>query len=93
MTSNAIPRKQLFTASCLALLVTSLSFGIRAGILGKLGTEFHLNGIRTGDDCCHGILGISAGGRDRRFYCRYHRYEKTAGNGLYFSPGRNRSDY
>ena len=48
MTSNAIPRKQLFTASCLALLVTSLSFGIRAGILGKLGTEFHLNGSELG---------------------------------------------
>src|SRR5579864_318637 len=48
MTSNAIPRKQLFTASCLALLVTSLSFGIRAGILGKLGTEFHLNASELG---------------------------------------------
>lgn len=44
MATNAIPRQQLFTASCLALLVTSLSFGIRAGILGKLGTEFNLNG-------------------------------------------------
>src|SRR6195952_2512442 len=48
MTSNAIPRKQLFTASCLALLVTSLSFGIRAGILGKLGTEFNLNASELG---------------------------------------------
>ncbi len=38
-----INRKQLFIASCLALLVTSLSFGIRAGILGKLGTEFQLS--------------------------------------------------
>lgn len=36
-------RSQLFVASCLALLVTSLSFGIRAGILGRLGTEFQLN--------------------------------------------------
>jgi len=43
MPSNTIPRQQLFTASCLALLVTSLSFGIRAGILGKLGTDFNLN--------------------------------------------------
>src|ERR1700682_4756410 len=48
MTSNAIPRKQLFTASCLALLVTSLSFGIRAGILGKLGTDFNLNASELG---------------------------------------------
>jgi hypothetical protein len=35
---NSINRQQLFVASCLALLVTSLSFGIRAGILGTLGT-------------------------------------------------------
>jgi MFS family permease len=36
-------RNQLFVASCLALLVTSLSFGIRAGILDRLGVQFHLN--------------------------------------------------
>ena len=40
---SAINRNQLFVASCLALLVTSLSFGIRAGILGRLGTEFQLS--------------------------------------------------
>lgn len=39
---KSINRKQLFIASCLALLVTSLSFGIRAGILGTLGTQFGL---------------------------------------------------
>src|SRR5256714_8666204 len=38
-----INRNQLFIASCLALLVTSLSFGIRAGILDRLGVKFHLN--------------------------------------------------
>ena len=48
MTSNAIPRKQLFRASCLALLVTSLSFGIRAGILGDLGVRFHLTASELG---------------------------------------------
>lgn len=36
-------RKQLFVASCLALLVTSLSFGIRAGLLGTWKTEFGLS--------------------------------------------------
>ncbi len=41
-------RSQLFVASCLALLVTSLSFGIRAGILGQLGTEFHLKAEELG---------------------------------------------
>jgi MFS family permease len=43
MSSGTISRNQLFWASCLALLVTSLSFGIRAGILNRLGVEFHLN--------------------------------------------------
>lgn len=38
-----IHRKQLFYASCLALLVTSLSFGIRAGILTDLGSGFQLS--------------------------------------------------
>ena len=37
-----IQRNKLFLASCLALLVTSLSFGIRAGILGRLGVKFSL---------------------------------------------------
>ncbi|CAL1518657.1 MFS transporter [Chitinophaga sp. MM2321] len=40
---QAINRSQLFWASCLALLVTSLSFGIRAGILNELGTGFQLS--------------------------------------------------
>jgi MFS family permease len=48
MSANAIPRKQLFTASCLALLVTSLSFGIRAGILNDLGVRFQLNASELG---------------------------------------------
>jgi MFS family permease len=48
MLPNVIARDKLFTASCLALLVTSLSFGIRAGILGKLGTEFNLTGSELG---------------------------------------------
>jgi MFS family permease len=45
---DSINRKQLFIGSCLALLVTSLSFGIRAGILGKLGTDFNLNATQLG---------------------------------------------
>ena len=47
MPSN-IQRQKLFWAACLALLVTSLSFGIRAGILNKLGTEFHLDASQLG---------------------------------------------
>jgi len=45
---SAIHRNQLFVASCLALLVTSLSFGIRAGILARLGVQFELNAAQLG---------------------------------------------
>jgi MFS family permease len=43
-----INRSGLFWASCMALLVTSLSFGIRAGILDTLGLEFQLNAQELG---------------------------------------------
>jgi len=43
-----INRTQLFRASCLSLLVTSLSFGIRAGILNDQGVRFHLNASELG---------------------------------------------
>ena len=39
-----IQRDKLFIASCLALLVTSLSFGIRAGNLSVWGDQFGLTG-------------------------------------------------
>jgi len=39
---EGINKQRLFIASCFALLVTSLTFGIRAGILGQLGTDFGL---------------------------------------------------
>lgn len=45
---QAVNRNQLFIASCLALLVTSLSFGIRAGILGQLGVDFALDKAELG---------------------------------------------
>ncbi len=45
---STIQRGQLFWASCLALLVTSLSFGIRAGILNKLGADFQLSASQLG---------------------------------------------
>lgn len=45
---KSINRNQLFVASCLALLVTSLSFGIRAGILDTLGTQFGLDRAQLG---------------------------------------------
>lgn len=43
-----IDRNKLFVASCVALLVTSLSFGIRAGVLSTHGTQFELSGAQLG---------------------------------------------
>jgi MFS family permease len=48
MQQPTIHRGRLFLASCLALLVTSLSFGIRAGILNQLGENFHLSASQLG---------------------------------------------
>lgn len=46
--TQTIKPSSLFWASCMALLVTSLSFGIRAGILNRLGVEFNLNASELG---------------------------------------------
>jgi len=43
-----IQTNKLFWASCLALLVTSLSFGIRAGMMAQLGADFYLNATQLG---------------------------------------------
>lgn len=39
----AIERNKLFTASCLALPVTSLSFAISAGMPNRVGLNFHFD--------------------------------------------------
>ncbi|MBE9601071.1 sugar MFS transporter [Pedobacter sp. MC2016-24] len=43
-----IHKTKLFWASCLALLVTSLSFGIRAGMMNQLALDFNLNASQLG---------------------------------------------
>jgi len=40
---ETINRTRLFNASCFALLVTSMTFAIRAGILSQLGVDFQLS--------------------------------------------------
>ncbi|MDB5286111.1 MAG: major facilitator superfamily 1 [Mucilaginibacter sp.] len=63
---STIERNKLFWASCLALLVTALSFGIRAGIMNKLGTNFDLStkqlGVITGAAFWGFPLAIVVGG-------------------------------
>ena len=46
--SKNIQTNRLFIASCLALLVTSLSFGIRAGVLSQQGIDFQLTNAQLG---------------------------------------------
>lgn len=48
MEPTNIQKTKLFAASCLALLVTSLSFGIRAGIMNQISEEFHLTTFELG---------------------------------------------
>lgn len=46
--SKNIQTNKLFVASCMALLVTSLSFGIRAGVLSQQGIDFNLSPAQLG---------------------------------------------
>ena len=43
-----INKNRLFLASCISLVVTAMTFAIRAGILGQLGTDFGLSDIQLG---------------------------------------------
>jgi MFS family permease len=45
---KAINADRLFTASCMALVVTSMTFAIRAGMLKQLGIDFGLNDSELG---------------------------------------------
>lgn len=48
MNSSPINSQQLFRASCLALVVTSMTFAIRAGMLNQLGIDFGLSNYELG---------------------------------------------
>ena len=45
---NQINNNRLFLASCISLIVTAMTFAIRAGILGQLGTDFQLSDTELG---------------------------------------------
>ena len=49
MSMNPAPQAgRLFAASCVALVVTAMTFAIRGGIMGQLGREFSLSGTQLG---------------------------------------------
>lgn len=43
-----VDKDKIFTLCCISLIVTAMTFAIRAGILGELGTEFGLTGEELG---------------------------------------------
>ncbi len=45
---DSIRPNRLFLLSCISLVVTAMTFAIRAGILGELSTEFSLSGAQLG---------------------------------------------
>jgi MFS family permease len=53
-----VNRKRLFWGSCIALIVTSMTFAIRAGILEKLGGEFGLSDTELGYITSMAFLGF-----------------------------------
>ena len=46
--NNSISKSKLFTASCISLIVTAMTFAIRAGLLTDLGLQFELNDTQLG---------------------------------------------
>jgi MFS family permease len=53
-----INKNRLFTASCIALIVTAMTFAIRAGILGQLGKEYGLSDTELGWIASMAFLGF-----------------------------------
>ena len=45
---NSIAKNKLFTAACISLIVTAMTFAIRAGILTDLGVQFELSDTQLG---------------------------------------------
>lgn len=53
-----VNRNRLFWGSCIALIVTSMTFAIRAGILEKLGADFNLTDTELGYIASMAFLGF-----------------------------------
>ncbi|MDJ1471490.1 MFS transporter [Cytophagaceae bacterium DM2B3-1] len=46
--STSINKDRLFIASCMALITTAMAFGIRAGVLDKIGTQYGITPLELG---------------------------------------------
>jgi len=49
MTSSSIQSSRLFTASCIALITTAMTFAIRGALMASWGEEFNLNSAEVGN--------------------------------------------
>src|SRR5690606_36731906 len=45
---NEVNKNRIFLAACISLIVTSMTFAIRAGILTQLGTDFEISNEKLG---------------------------------------------
>src|SRR5690606_28400781 len=45
---NEVNKNRIFLAACISLIVTSMTFAIRAGILTQLGTDFQISNEKLG---------------------------------------------
>ena len=58
---NSISKNKLFTAACISLIVTAMTFAIRAGILTDLGIQFDLSDTQLGYINSLALLGFHVG--------------------------------
>ncbi len=52
-------KKRLYNAACLSLVVTAMTFSIRAGLLGTIGNEFNLNPTAVGQIAAAAFWGFT----------------------------------
>ena len=55
---DSINKNKLFWAACISLVVTSMTFAIRAGILSQLGMDFEINNEQLGYINSMAFLGV-----------------------------------
>ncbi len=58
--NTLLNKRRLYNAACLALVVTAMTFSIRAGLLGTLGDEFHLNPTEVGEVAAAAFWGFTS---------------------------------
>lgn len=57
--NTGLNKKRLYRAACLALVVTAMTFSIRAALLGTLGTEFNLTPTEIGQIAAAAFWGFT----------------------------------